>query len=361
MTQSEINLSSPSQSGPSEPTAPPPAASEPVSEAPQIHPAWGVLALAALPPLFFYILGLWYRWLRPDPEFLAFSADVVGILSIISLLGLQTKWGGQVAGRLAQTVGLRRWRQNPRRACLTVWLVVVALAVFFHLGSPLVGQLFNRRGATALKDGRYSVAVRDFRQAISLSSGNASAHYNLANAYEVLHDYEHAIAEYQIALELDDVFWPAYNNLGRLYLRARGDPDAALTTLLAGQGHVTGSLGQAVLHKNVGWAYLDKELPWAALAALEDATTKLQALADGGTNVSIYLAETYRLAALAHQALSQQEEAKRAWADSLGHALAVRDSEACATLAGQVTTDCLDAQMWAAEAQERLNTAPGGE
>jgi tetratricopeptide (TPR) repeat protein len=292
--------------------------------------------------------------MQPDPEFLAFSAGIAELLAIASFLGLQTERGRRLAARFDKAVALQRLLNTPRRVCLAAWLVVAVVALFLYVGSPQAAHLYDRHGASALDDGRYSVAVRDFRQAVSLSPRNARAHYNLASAYEIVHDDERAIAEYQVALELDDSFWPAYNNLGRLYLRARDDPDAALAVLLAGQRQADDLLGQAIIGKNTGSAYLEKELPRAALMALREATTSLQALQAQGESVEVYLAEVHRLEALAYQALDSPADARRAWQDSLGYALAVAESEACVSGVSRPPSDCLDALRWAAEARERL-------
>jgi tetratricopeptide (TPR) repeat protein len=324
------------------------------------HPVWGGLTLLALPPMVYCGLQLWYRWLRPDPQFLAFSAGIAQLIALVSLLGLQTEWGKRFADRLDQLIRQPRWWQDARHVCLTLWLAVAALGIILYL-SVQAADLYNKHGAAALQAGQHSTAARDFRQAVSLSPGNAQAHYNLGNACEALHEFDQAIAEYQQALELDDRLLPAYNNLGRLYLRARHDPDAALLTLLAGLAQAGDPLSRAVLNKNIGQAYLDKGLPQAALSALEEATVGLQALTKGGASVSIYLAETYRLNALAYENLDRPEEARRAWAASRGHALAVRDSPACAAPTGQAASDCLNAQLWATEGREHLNVTPGGE
>jgi hypothetical protein len=50
---------------------------------------------------------VWYRWLRPDPEFLVFSTGVIQQLAILSFLGLQTEGGKKLVLRLDdQTPGL---------------------------------------------------------------------------------------------------------------------------------------------------------------------------------------------------------------------------------------------------------------
>jgi tetratricopeptide (TPR) repeat protein len=311
--------------------------------------------------LVYHVLALWYRWLRPDPEFLSFVGGVVELVAIASLLGLQTEGGRRLVFRLDQTLSLKRLLSTPKRICLFTWALAFLAALALYGGSPLAARLYNISGATALEDGRYSAATRYFRQAVSLSPREARAHYNLARAYEALNDNEKAIDEYQVALELDDDFWPAHNNLGRLYIRARGDPDAALTTLLVGQQQAGDPLGQAVIGKNIAWAYIEKGLPLAALATLDEVMVDLQDLRDQGESVEIYLAEAYRLQALAFYEVDSLEDARRAWQDSLGYALAVAESEVCVGDTSRPPPDCLDALRWAAEAREHLAVLTGGQ
>jgi tetratricopeptide (TPR) repeat protein len=315
---------------------------------------WDWLTFLGLALIVYHVLALWYRWLRPDPEFLDFSTGVTELLAIASFLGLQTERGRQLVLRLDDTLALKRILGSPRRTCALAWLAAALLAAFLYIGSPQAAGLFRRHGVSALENGNYSAAIRDFQQALSLAAADARTHYDLASAHEALHNYEQAIAEYQMSLELADDFWPAYNNLGRLYLRAQDDPNAALATLLAGQQRADNPLGQAVIGKNVAWAYLEKGLPRASLAMLEQVISALKALRSEGLSVEIYLAEAHQLKAQAYQALEQPTDARREWQDSLGYALAVAESEQCVAKGSRIPPDCLDAVRWVAQARERL-------
>jgi hypothetical protein len=119
-------------------------------------------------------------------------------------------------------------------------------------------------------------------------------------------------------------------------------------------------LGRAVIGKNVAWAYLEKGLPRAALAGLDKAIADLRALQAQGKSVESYLADAHRLEALAWQALNRAADARHAWQDSLGYALAVAESEPCAAGASRPPPACLDALRWEAEAREWLAEDEGG-
>jgi tetratricopeptide (TPR) repeat protein len=321
---------------------------------------WEWITFLALAVLVYHLLALWYRWLRPDPDFLAFSTGVAELLAIASLLGLQTERGRKLVIRLDDLLGLGRVLNSRQRVCLAACLVAGLSVILLYVGSPVAANRLRHQGLDALEDGSYSRAITKFQRAASLVPRHAPTHYNLAAAYEAVHDYEQAISEYQTALELDDEFWPVYNNLGRLRIRALGDPDAALATLQAGQRRADDPLGATVIGSNIAWAYLEKGLPRAALAELEQVTGDLDALRGQGQSVEIYLARAYQLEALAHHALENRSEARRAWQDSLGYALAVAESADCSSGGPRVPPDCLDAFRFVAEAREELAKGTGG-
>ena len=352
------------------PAAPAPSPSEPAqpavpesgtsASAKQPRKLWEWLTFLALAVLVYHLLALWYRWLRPDPDFLAFSTGVAELLAIASLLGLQTERGRKLVIRLDDLLGLGRVLNSRQRICLAACVVAGLSVILLYVGSPLAANRLRHQGLDALEEGSYSMAIGRFERAASLVPRHAPTHYNLAAAYEAVHDYEQAIAEYQTALELDDEFWPVYNNLGRLHIRALGDPDAALATLQAGQRRANDALGSTVIGSNIAWAYLEKGLPRAALAELEQVIGDLGGLQKQGQSVEIYLARAYQLEAQAHQALENPSEDRRAWQDSLGYALAVSESAACSSGGPRLPPDCLDAFRLVAEAREELAKGTGG-
>ena len=314
-------------------------------------------------------LRLWYYGWSYNPGFLDFTANVATLVAIIPLLGLQTEWGRHVIGELIQIIPLNRWwRQSPEGVCLVLWLLVALMYGGLDRGYPYLARKANIDGAQALRDGDYSVALDEFRWAVSLSPEDAQAHYNLGNTYQALHDNESAISAYRLALAEDDKLWPAYNNLGQLYLSALDDPDAALLILHAGltKVKVNDPPWKAVLRKNIGWAYLEKGQPHAALSELQAATEKLECLNDDKkANFWIYLTETYRLTALTYETLAQenperaeadrwQQEAQQAWIESEAYAQAILTSSLCQSEDTLASFECLNARLWASEARERL-------
>ncbi len=319
-------------------------------------PLVNILTLLGLIFFFYYFLRLWYHGLAYDPGFLDVTASVATLVALIPLLGLQTEWGRDVAGELSQIIPLSRWLPSGESKYLVLWLLVGLMVGVLHWGYPSLAHRANVHGAEALRDGNYSVALDEFRWAVSLSPEDAQAHYNLGNTYEALHDDESAIDAYRQALAKDDELWVAYNNLGRLYLSALDDPDAALLTLHAGLTKVNDPQWKGVLRKNIGWAYLEKGQPHAALSELQAAAKELEeilARQDTQDNVSIYLADTYRQVALTHEALAQKEDAKLAWQRSQGYAQHILES-ICQSPTLQTSFECLNARIWTADAEEQL-------
>ena len=342
------------------PIRPPESEPEPSAGTDQPRQILDWLTFLALAVLVYHLLALWYRWLRPDPDFLSFTTGVAELLAIASLLGLQTERGRKLAFGLDNILGLRRVLSSRWRVCLAAWVVAGLAIILLWVGSPVAANHLRIQGLDALEEGSYSTAIASFRRALSLVPQHAATHYNLAVAYEAVHDYEEAMAEYQTALELDDRFWPVYNNLGRLRIQAQGDPDAALATLQAGQQGVSDPLGVAVIGSNIAWAYLEKGLPRASLSELGLVLDQLDLLRAQGESVEIYLAKAYQLAARAHETLEDASNARGAWQDSLGYALAVAESAACDAGGLNVPPDCLDAFRMVAEAREALARSTGG-
>jgi tetratricopeptide (TPR) repeat protein len=105
--------------------------------------------------------------------------------------------------------------------------------------------------------GNLKAAIGDFQFALRLNSGYSEAHYNLANAYEDIPDYDKALDQYQQAIDVDPTFYHAYNNLSRLYIMRRRDYEAALRLLDRAMSlHPREASVQYTLYKNYGWANL---------------------------------------------------------------------------------------------------------
>jgi DNA-binding winged helix-turn-helix (wHTH) protein len=134
--------------------------------------------------------------------------------------------------------------------------LILAAATFKAL--PWIARSYNNRGWQLQQQGQLNAAIQDYQRALTLDSSYAAAHYNLADAYEEIPDYDKALQEYQQAINADLTFYEAYNNLSRLYILRRKDYGAALRLLERGLSLKPQEPSvQYSLYKNYGWANLE--------------------------------------------------------------------------------------------------------
>jgi DNA-binding winged helix-turn-helix (wHTH) protein/Flp pilus assembly protein TadD len=151
----------------------------------------------------------------------------------------------------------RSWRAT-RVARIAILLTAAAILSFAVMRSlPLIARRYNNQGVSLQQGGELKSAIGDFQRALLLTPGYAEAHYNLANAYEDIPDYDKAIEQYQQAIDVDPTFYPAYNNLARLYIMRRRDYETALRFIDRAMSlHPQEASVQYTLYKNYGWANL---------------------------------------------------------------------------------------------------------
>lgn len=212
------------------------------------------------------------------------------------------------------------------------WILLLALTglvlVFTLIRAlPSVARYYNNRGFQLQRDGHIKAAIEDYLRAIRLDPGYAEAHYNLADAYEEIPDYDKALEEYQRAINADFTFYQAYNNLSRLYILRRGDYGAALRLLdramnLKPQEPPV----QYSLHKNYGWANFE-----------------LRQLGQAEQNLRIAVGLNSERGA-AHCILAKVLDAQER------PAVALAEWESCAAYSSQEEVE----PEWRNEAQERL-------
>jgi tetratricopeptide (TPR) repeat protein len=111
------------------------------------------------------------------------------------------------------------------------FLAVAAVLFFQAAASPASGPAStpaspSAEGLKALEEGRYEVAIEKFRQAIGLSAGDYSDHFNLALAYSFLKKDAEGIEEYRKTLELKPGLYEAQLNEGILLLRQKRNGEA---------------------------------------------------------------------------------------------------------------------------------------
>jgi len=179
------------------------------------------------------------------------------------------------------------------------WFATLAMAVLFlvglfHLSLPwLALYYYDARGQALFHQGKLRDAIEHFQRAISLAPSEYLPHYNLADAFEEFLDVDKAIGEYQASVQSNPAFYPAYNNLARLYLVKRKDYEGALRALRKGINRLDESDRKVpikcpsldprcdaiyALHKNFAWVNVEKK--WFKLARI-DVDAALKAKPDG--------------------------------------------------------------------------------
>jgi DNA-binding winged helix-turn-helix (wHTH) protein/Tfp pilus assembly protein PilF len=125
------------------------------------------------------------------------------------------------------------------------------------LSLPKVAKGLNNRGLYNFQKGDIKAAIEEYKWAVRISPGYATAYYNLGDTYEEIPDYDKALNEYQHAIDVDPTFYAAYNNLSRLYILRRKECDTALRLLdRAFYLHPEESAIRYTLYKNRAWANL---------------------------------------------------------------------------------------------------------
>ena len=165
---------------------------------------------------------------------------------------LKKKWHDS-AGRIISWVRTMPTLKKGWAALLATTGLVLILVVV--KSAPSIARVYNNRGYDLQRSGQIKAAIEDYRLALRLNSSYPEAHYNLADAYEEIPDYDRAAEEYQKAINADFTFYQAYNNLSRLYILRRRDYGAALRLLDRAMNLKPQEPSvQYSLHKNYGWA-----------------------------------------------------------------------------------------------------------
>ncbi len=153
---------------------------------------------------------------------------------------------------------------------------------------------YYRAGISAMRRGDWEGMLTSMEQVVALDPMALDARYYMGEAYRFMEDYNAAIEEYNLALNLDDEFAPAYLGRARSYLGLNPNAD------------VSEDLNKVIIYDSEwGEAYLErgnyrlyKKNPEAAL---EDFLTAVELMPDSPL---VYLG-----LAKAHLELEQNEEA----------------------------------------------------
>jgi tetratricopeptide (TPR) repeat protein len=323
----------------------------PVETAVRRSPWWPVLTGILLTISASLTADIARHFLSNGPDFYgALSTISQGAITIVAGSSL-TQTGRNWINRWLLSFGIRQ-EGHPRSYAILA-AAVLALVACFRLSLPWIGMhYYDARGRQFFSQGRLHDAIESFQRAISLAPSRDVPHYDLANALEDVLDIDRAIGEYQAAIQTNPEFYPAYNNLARLYLVKRKDHEGALRALRDGIIRLTHERNKHpmdcarpnpqcdalyALHKNFAWVNVEKQ--WYYLAGID---VDLAIAANPG-RLGIHC-----LRAQVESAANVPDEATKSW-------------QACLAAAGpQMNGDKKNQvedieEIWIAMAQEWLN------
>jgi len=169
-----------------------------------------------------------------------------------------THRAGDISGKSNRAKRTSGGKSHPKSPLAQIAMLAVAgVAVVFGLATilPRLARYYNNRGVVRQQNGNIKGAIDDYRWALRFSPGYTEARYNLGDSYEDIPDYDEALRQYQRVIDADPTFYPAYNNLSRLYILRQKDYGAALRLLdRAFSLHPQEPSVQYTLYKNYGWA-----------------------------------------------------------------------------------------------------------
>jgi DNA-binding winged helix-turn-helix (wHTH) protein/Tfp pilus assembly protein PilF len=163
--------------------------------------------------------------------------------------------GSPIPASEQQTITANRNEIAWTRLWLKIGAVLLLFVGIFFLARNPIARFYNNRGIELQQSGELEMAIQKYKLALLFRSGYAEAHYNLADAYEEIPDYDRAAQEYKNAIDADLMFYEAYSNLSRLYILRRKDYGGALRLLERAMSLKPKEPAvQYSLYRNYGWA-----------------------------------------------------------------------------------------------------------
>ncbi len=280
----------------------------------------GFFVLALLPVLgFFDVFYFRFSYVADHFQYLACLGLISLAVSMGTAIGKRAGRGGHDLGTVAAAIalvvlGVSTWRQaRIYQDIETLWGDTLAK-------NPLCWMAHNNLGTVLLQEGKVSVAIGHYEQAVRIKSDYDEAHYNLGMALAQTGRIDEAIAHYQQALRIKPDFAEAHNNLG-VALAQTGRIEEAIAHY---QQALRIKPDYAEAHNNLGIALAQTGRIDEAIAHYQQALRIKPDFADAHNSLGDGLAQTGRIEeAIAHylQALQIKPDYAEAHND-LGMALA---------------------------------------
>lgn len=130
----------------------------------------------------------------------------------------------QESAQILRFLRRRSLRNNINNAVCVI--LIIACSTLFSCATTSQTQLkskdaevYNNRGFAYCEIGQYEQAILDFSMAIEINPGLAPAYNNRGTAYLYTAQYDEAISDLSKAVEIDPRLAQAYNNRGWAYIK----------------------------------------------------------------------------------------------------------------------------------------------
>ncbi|HYX72856.1 MAG TPA: hypothetical protein VE732_08795 [Nitrososphaera sp.] len=272
-----------------------------------------------------YIVEIARRFLSGGVDIL--STVLQGLLALLvggTLVQLAWQFVESVRSQeQSKRVGRWKWAQ------ITFALLLVSIALTIRQNLPRLASYYSNKCTESLLDGDTTNAIKNCQRAVSLSPGDANAHWVLGKAYEAIYDFDKAQTEFRAAIIYNDKSCKAYNDLAYLYIAQRKDYVGALHLLNTGlekceRPEVKNPTFmedekpriEYALYKNRGWAYLGLAQYWLAEQNIKRALSSRD-----------YGAEAYCLLAQVAEQRKEVEAAREHWSACVDFARTPEDEK----------------------------------
>ncbi len=209
----------------------------------QLIPVGG--AIAADRYTYIPLIGIFY--LFSEGVFYIYYKKIIAIKSLKVRKGIQIFFYTVIASVFILLSVLTYNRSKIWKNSMTLWNDVIKKY-------PYVAGAYNNRGLAYMEMKEYNKAIKDFSINLELKPDSPKTYYNRGNAYFNIGDYDRAIDDYSEALKLDNNFTEVYYNRGSAYFRKMMIDNAIedySQTLKANPVHV-----YALKNRGAAYAYL---------------------------------------------------------------------------------------------------------
>jgi len=203
---------------------------------------------------------------------------------------------------------------NRARTFILFWILLCLgcgkLPEIVVLHDPLTAEEHNNLGVSYEARGEYSLAEREYKEALKIRKDLFCAQFNLGNLYLKMGRDNEAEDAYKKAIALDPAHPDPYNNLAHLYLQGGRHPDEAQKMA---EKAVSLSVPASQLISERHYRYLDTlGMAYLGQGEVDKALRCLEAALDiAPVEDKVFLDEVYRHLAAAYRMRGNEVQAKK--------------------------------------------------